>query len=118
MLSSNCLGLAPVNGGLYIFSENAVYFLSGMEPKEFRLEQVIRCKQLDGGVCSVDASAVGMELTQSDPSIMFCCENGIYIGSSAGAVRKLTDSVVFPAFGYGGAVFSGSTYTLFSCGTI
>lgn len=99
---SDITGVKAVPSGLYVGTEDAVYYLSGPFG-EMRRERVVASGMVAGSIVEVPSNAVLPSQIRQDgpnatrPGIMFLTKDGVCAAFDGGACYNLTDSaMVFP----------------------
>lgn len=93
---SNITGIGAVTDGIYVGTEEAVFFLSGPF-NEMRRIHTVDAGMIAGSVVDVPPEFVGAEESQSKNAILFMTTLGLYMGLDGGDCMNLTKGrVEFP----------------------
>lgn len=85
--------LRAVDNGIYVGTEDGLFFMSGNNPSEFQRIKVLTKPVIKGSDVIVDNVDIGFE--EVGVSIVFCCNDGIYYATNSGRVGKMSEAVVF-----------------------
>lgn len=92
---------SAVSDGIYVGTEQGVWFLPGHEPTSFQSRQVLTYGPIEGTAVKFDAEELdeeGEPAGGTKPAVMWTSEKGIVVGMSGGVVRNLTENQYgFPA---------------------
>lgn len=83
----------PVEGGLFVGTHKAVYFLPGNDPTKFTFQKVLDSPVIKGTDRNLDLSTIGWEQlrqNQTGDGAIWTCHAGICLGMPNGQVFNLT----------------------------
>lgn len=103
--------VAPVEGGLFVGTERAVYFLSGASFADNSLNRKLAVGALAGSVIKADGEAVtGKKELANTEVVLFCTLDGVVMGLPDGSLSNMTrERYQLPAGESAAAVFSAGT---------
>lgn len=89
--ASNITLVAPVQGGMYIGTESAIYYMSGNEPQDFVLVEKANYGAVAGTLAYAPAKQVRVAVNAQEETIpMWTSKAGICVGLSGGIFINIT----------------------------
>jgi len=80
--------MRAVTNGMYVSSGKGVYFMSGMDPSEFKMHKVLDVGAIDGMSITVDGDSVD-KFGSTGRTIYFMTEDGPYKGYPGGSLLQM-----------------------------
>jgi hypothetical protein len=94
--------LEAVTGGLWIGTENGLYFATGDAPADLALSLKMTARAIPGAVARIDGAQVGDGSLNGETLLITTCRHGILQAGAGGELRALSsDRFVFEASGHG-----------------
>lgn len=104
--------LRSVPDGIYVGTEDAVWFVSGTMPDKFTYQQVATFPVIEGTDVAADGSLLG-EIGAPAPIAMWTGTRGVCAGLPGGIVRNLTDrKIIIPPATRGTACIIDNKYAV------
>lgn len=103
--------IRSVGDGLYIGTDNGVFFLSGKNPDEFDFTQITSNPPVE----FTDILTDGSDILEGIPGkvVIWTGEDGIWIGASGGQAKNITkDKLTYPTALYGSAYIEDGRYVV------
>lgn len=102
----------PVKAGLWVSTENAIYFLAGTGPKDFLQTLAAPYPAIEGTDVLITGTKLGDGSTQGT-GILWLSTTGIHFGSDEGVLVNLTSrKLLLPDAIYGAGVVMGNRYVV------
>lgn len=87
--ASNVIMLRTVTDGIYVGTDNEVFFLGGVAPKEFTWQKVSSVPVIKGTALRCDAGDFG-DGSLTGKAVCWNSQSGIFLGVDGGKVKNLT----------------------------
>jgi hypothetical protein len=120
-LDSTVVMMRPVDGGMFISTLSATYFLKGREPKDFELILVASYPALEWSGCAQTISGFNLGFQEPGEYAAWNSTMGLCVGSPSGAFYNLTKDTVLPvvpSVAIGAGVVNGlDIFQLYNDGT-
>jgi hypothetical protein len=109
MYSSDVIMLKAVNDGLFVSTEDAIYFIGGRNPREFEQIMIAPYPAIPNTAVSVDASFIGDG--SKGRTVIWTSAKGICIGRDGGAFENVTTKrLIYPLYSRGTATALRNKY--------